>query len=70
MSAHEHDIQCNEQIDGFKRSTGERRTIDTLPPDHQASDAEEYEHAPNDSLPLPCSMLHLWVGLVERQVVH
>lgn len=47
-----------------------RITIESLPPDNQASEAHEDENTPDDRLPLVCRLLHLWVGLAEHQPVH
>lgn len=45
-------------------------TINALPQDHQARQAQEDEDAPDHGLPLVALLTHLWVGLAERQPVH
>lgn len=45
-------------------------TVDSLPPNHQAGEAQEEEDAAQDGLPLGSLLLHLRVGLAEHQAVH
>lgn len=57
-------------VEEERRESAGRFTVESLPPDHQASEAQKEEDAPDDSLPLCSGLLHLWVGLTERQPVH
>lgn len=63
-------LRCERDWFNFFRPQKSDFTVDTLPPDHYACEAQEEENAPNDRLPLCCLLLHLWVGLAERQPIH
>lgn len=47
-----------------------RCTVDSLPPDHQAGEAQKNEDTPKHSFPLFCFPLHLRVGLAEHDPIH